>query len=256
VNIQLLPSSVSTQPGSPNQYLTSFIINDVLAIDAGSLGLFQSPDEQSRVKHVLVSHTHIDHIAALPIFVENVYTGSPDCVTIHGSSPVLDSLRKDIFNHRVWPDFISMSSEKTPFLKLGLLEAYQAITLEGLKITPIPVDHIVPTQGFVIEDKDSAVVIVSDTGPTEKIWDHANATANLKAVFLESAFPNSMSALATTAKHLTPASFAGEARKLRRRAVLIAVHMKARFRDEIVRELRALGLENLEIGEPDKIYRL
>jgi ribonuclease BN (tRNA processing enzyme) len=107
---------------------------------------------------------------------------------------------------------------------------------------------------FVIEDSGSAVVIVSDTGPTEKIWEAANRAPKLKAVFLEAAFPNSMSSLAAVAKHLTPALFAREAAKLTRHAAMIAVHIKPGFRDEIVRELLALGLQNLAIGDPGKEY--
>jgi cAMP phosphodiesterase len=255
VKIQLLPSSVADKPDGPNQYFTSYIVNDRLAVDAGSLGLFQSPQEQSRIKHVLLSHSHIDHLAALPIFVENIYEGSQDCVTIHGSPPVLDCLQKDIFNDRIWPDFIRISREVTPLLKLAALEPFKPLELEGLKITPIPVDHIVPTLGFLIEEEDTAAIIVSDTGPTQKIWEVANATPRLKGVFLEAAFPNSMASLATTAKHLTPTLFAVEARKLKRPATLIAVHIKPRFRDLIVSELLSLGLENLQIGESGKVYR-
>jgi ribonuclease BN (tRNA processing enzyme) len=254
VKIQLLPSSVSGEADRSNQYLTSFIINDVVAIDAGSLGLFGSPHQQSRIKHVLLSHSHIDHIAALPIFLENAYSGSRDCVTIHGSSFVLDCLQKDIFNDRVWPDFIRLSSDDSPILKLATLEAFQGLELEGLRITPVPVDHLVPTLGFVIEDGNSAVVVVSDTGPTDRIWQHASRAPNLKAVFLEAKFPNSMAGMAATAKHLTPALFAREAVKLKRPATLIAVHINARFRDEIVRELRALNLVNLEICDSGKVY--
>src|SRR5437870_9811391 len=103
-----------------------------------------TPAEQKRVQHVLITHTHIDHVGSLPIFVENIYeSGTPESVTIHGSAAVLESLRKDIFNDRVWPDFVGLSTPQDPFLKLGLLETEKTIELEGLRITPIPVTHVV-----------------------------------------------------------------------------------------------------------------
>jgi ribonuclease BN (tRNA processing enzyme) len=251
VKILLVPSSVLESDEDAHQYLTSCLINDTIAIDAGSLGFFKSPDDQARIKHILISHTHIDHIASLPIFVENAYEAKRDCVTIHGSETVLDCLQRDLFNDRVWPDFIRMSlneSREAPFLKLETLEAGKPIDLDGVRITPVPVDHLVPTMGFIIEEGDVSVVVSSDTGPTEELWQRANRVPNLKAVFLEVCFPNNMEWLAKSSKHLTPLSFAGEVGKLHRPAKVIAVHIKARFHDQVVKELEALCLSNLEIG--------
>jgi cAMP phosphodiesterase len=249
VKVTLVPSSVSDRGPRQHQYLTSYQINDTLAIDAGSLGLAGTAQQQARIQHVLITHTHLDHIASLPIFVENAYEGKPSCVTIHASEAVLTCLRQDIFNDRVWPDYLRLSSEGSPFLKMSVLESEKPIELEGLRITPVPVDHVVPTFGFLVEDKDAAIVIVGDTGPTEAIWQCASRAANLKAVFLEATFPESMAGLAKISKHLTPALFAREVQKLKQRPRVIAVHIKARFRAEVVRELEAMEMPELEIGE-------
>jgi cAMP phosphodiesterase len=237
-----------------NQFLTSFLVNDTLAIDAGSLGFFGHPTEQARIKHLLITHSHIDHIASVPIFVENAYEGKKDCVTIHGSQVVLDCLQRDMFNNRVWPDFIALSMPEAPFLKLQPLEAGQTVELEGLRITAVAVNHVVPTTGFILEEPGAAVVIVSDTGPTEDIWKAANATPNLKAVFLEACFPNAMTGLAVVSKHLTPAMLGQEVQKLTPPARIIAVHIKARFRQQVVQELHNLALPNLEIGGMGQTY--
>ena len=86
MKVTLVPSSVSEHSQPEPQFLTSFLINDTLAVDAGCLGLYGTAREQAKVKHVLISHTHIDHIGSLPIFVENAYEGRPDCVTIESTS--------------------------------------------------------------------------------------------------------------------------------------------------------------------------
>ena len=255
MKIELLPSSVSDSANGPSQYLTSYIVNDVVAIDAGSLGIFKSPEDQSRIKHVFLSHSHIDHVATLPLFVDNVYTGTSDCVTVHAGRHVTECLRRDVFNDRVWPDFIGMSEGAAPFFKLSLLEPSIPVVVDGLKVTPVRVDHLVETFGFVIEDQGTTVIVASDTGPTEEIWNYANASPNLKAVFLEAAFPNSLSDVALAAKHLTPALFARESMKLKRPVPLIAVHIKPRYREQIIRELRSLSLAHLEIGAAGKVYR-
>jgi ribonuclease BN (tRNA processing enzyme) len=254
VKVTLVPSSVSEHGPRQHQFLTSYRINDTLAIDAGSLGLAGTVEEQAGIKHVLITHTHMDHIASLPIFVENAYEGDSKCVTIHGSEPVLSSLRDDVFNDRVWPNMLHLSPPQAPFLKMEVLEAERPIELEGLRITPIPVDHVVPTFGFLVEEQGAAVLIVGDTGPTETIWQYANRTPNLKAVFLEATFPNSMAELAEVSKHLTPSLFAREIGKLKRRTRIVAVHIKARYREQIVSELENLGIPELEIGAIDKVH--
>ncbi|MDR3633571.1 MAG: 3',5'-cyclic-nucleotide phosphodiesterase [Isosphaeraceae bacterium] len=254
MKVTIVPSSIASAGEEPSQYLISYLFNDTLAIDAGSLGLYGTPHAQAQIQHVLISHTHIDHTATLPIFIENAYEGKADCVTVHGSDAVLESLRHDMFNDRTWPDFVALSQGAAPFLKLARLEAGQTVELAGLRITPVAVNHVVPTLGFLVEDESVAVLIASDTGPTEELWRLANGSSKLKAVFLEAAFPNELAELASISKHLTPSLFGAEVRKLTRDATVVAVHIKARFRTAVLEELRALELPNLEIGVQGKVY--
>src|SRR5262245_1786849 len=174
----------------------------------------QSPREQAQIRHLFISHSHMDHVATLPLFLDNIYQSHRECVVVHGSEAVLESLRRDLFNGRVWPDYISMSPAGGPFLKLAVLHSGQAVKVEGLEITPCAVGHTVPSQVFIIEDCSGAVVIASDTGPTEEIWRRANSRPNLRGVFLESSFPDSLPELAEITRHLTPASFAREVAKI------------------------------------------
>ena len=254
MKVMLVPSSIASEGVDHDQYLTSLIINGTIAVDAGSLGFYGSVEEQSRVRHVLISHSHIDHIASLPIFLENCFDGRPDPVTIHASAQVIDSLQRDMFNGRVWPDFIGMSSPATPFVNVETIEPGRAIHLDGLTITPVMVNHLVPTLGFVIDDAHSTVVIASDTASTDEIWRVASTRPNLKGVFLEAAFPNRMAKLADLSKHLTPAGFGTEAAKIPRGTPIFAVHIKARFRDEILAELNDLGVDGMAVCEPGRVY--
>jgi ribonuclease BN (tRNA processing enzyme) len=255
MKVVLLPSSTSGNGEGQNQFLITYLINDVVAVDAGCIGLYGSPQDQSLIKHVLISHTHADHTATLPIFLENVYQLQTDCVTVYASDVVIDDLQRDMFNGRAWPDFIGLSREMPPFLNVSRLEPGRPIEIEGLRITPIPVNHVVPTLGFLIEDETSTILIASDTGPTELLWQMANAADRLNAVYLEASFPNALSDVATISKHLTPKLFADEVRKLTRPTRIVAVHMKARFRLQVMAELKSLKLENFEIGEVGKPYR-
>jgi ribonuclease BN (tRNA processing enzyme) len=253
VKITLIPAAIAN-PGHDLQYLSSTLLNDTIALDVGCLGFYRSPADQARVRHVLLSHSHLDHLASLPIFLENVYDASGEGVTIHASSPVLEACQSDLFNERIWPDFIALSRAGMPFLKLSPFEPGQTIHLEGLRITAVSLSHVVPTVGFLVADEHSTVAFVSDTGPTEEIWSAINAAANVKAVFLEATFPSSMTWLADVSKHLTPPLLALEVQKLTRPTRIIVIHIKARYQPEVIAELEALHLPNLEVGRFGRPY--
>lgn len=253
MRIELLNSSI---PPSELQFLVSFLINDEVAIDAGALGILADLGRQQRVKHVFITHEHMDHVATLPIFLENVYEPGPDCVEVLAAREVLDFLHGDMFNGRVWPDFIDLSRPSDAFVSTTAIEPLRPITRAGLTITPVPVSHGVATTGLVVDDGRTAVAFPSDTGPTECFWEHLASLDRLTAVFLEASFPNALADLAAITGHLSPATFAAEVRKLPRQVRWIVVHRKARYADQIARELESLGLANVELVRPGHVYEL
>jgi cAMP phosphodiesterase len=224
------------------------VINDRLASDAGCVGYFRSPGDQEQVRHLLLTHSHIDHLASLPIFIENIYTTSPECPTVYGSSTTLDSVRRDLFNNRIWPDFVTMSEGASKFLRLQAFEAGQTLVIEGLHVTAVALSHVVPTLGFIVADEKSTVAFVSDTGPTEEIWHQLNQLPRLDALFVECCFPNALEWLALVSLHLTPRMLVKELTKLRHAPRIFLVHLKPRYRDELIQEVAALHWPRLEIG--------
>jgi cAMP phosphodiesterase len=253
MRVELLHSSL---PPSALQFLVSFLVNDEVAIDAGALGLLADLGRQQRVKHIFITHEHLDHIATLPIFLENVYTRGPDCVELLATREVLDFLHRDMFNGRVWPDFIDLSRPEDAFVRTTAIEPLRSVTRAGLTITPVPVSHGVDTTGLVVDDGRTAVAFPSDTGPTDDFWRHVASLDRLAAVFLEASFPRSLADLATLTGHLSTATFSDEIRKLQREVRWIVVHRKARYADEIARELESLGLANVELVQPGHVYDL
>lgn len=250
MKVHIVPSSVGES--SRHQILATYLINDTVAIDAGVLGLLSPLEAQRRVRHVFLSHSHLDHLATLPIFIDNVYVHGPTCPSVWGSPHVLETLQSDLFNDRLWPDMIRLSGEESPFLKLETIFSEQPIEVEGLRITPIDLNHVVPTFGFLVEElaTEAAVLFVSDTGPTERVWEIANQTPRLKGLFLEASFPNSMRWLADKAAHLTPELFRDELTKLKCPVPVHVIHIKLAFESQILDELRALQLPHLLVVEP------
>jgi len=244
----------SSQDAAGRQYVSSYLINGTVAIDAGCLGFHGSPEEQELVRHVFLTHAHADHTASLPFFIENVWTPSPDCPLVYGSPETLGIIRRCIFNDEVWPDFVALSETLPPFLRLQALQTEDPVEAAGLAITPVLVTHLVPTFGYVVRDGPTAVIFGGDSGPTTRLWEVAHQTPGLRAVFIEVSFPNRMKTVAEASLHLTPEMFGREVAKLPPGVRVIAVHLKVRYREEILRELDALGLPLLEIGECEREY--
>lgn len=252
MKIKFLGSSV--EDPARRQYVSSYLINGTVAIDVGCLGFYGTPQQQEAIRHVFLTHSHIDHTASLPIFVENAWTPAESCPRIYGIPETLDCVEKHIFNNLIWPDFIELSRNMPPFLRLNPIESGVPVEADGLQITAVPVNHVVPTVGFVVSDGESAVIFGGDSGPTEQIWEVAHQTPRLRAVLLEACFPNSLTSLAQASLHLTPEMFSREVAKMPAGIKVVAVHIKVRYREAVIRELHALQLPNLEIGECEKDY--
>lgn len=250
MDVTVLSSSVE---GAAHQFAASYVVNGSLVIDAGSIG-FASLDRQKAVQSILISHAHMDHVASLPIFIDNVYQPGPQCPTIYASQHVIDNLMAHFFNDIVWPDMVRLSAEESPFVRFAILEDGKPIQIDGLLVTPIALNHVIPTFGFIIDDGEAAVAIISDTAQTEAIWECVRNNPRVKAVFLEAAFPNSMGWLAEKAKHLTPSLFLEEYSKAGRSIPVVAVHIKPAFYDAVVTELKQLNLDKLTISQPNQTY--
>jgi ribonuclease BN (tRNA processing enzyme) len=252
MRVWLLGSSIENS--GRYQYASSCLINRTVAVDAGYLGYYGTPQQQETIRDVFLTHSHADHICTLPVFIENAWTGSGRCPTVYGSPETLEAVQRHIFNDVIWPDFVALSKIVPPFLHLSPLQPEVPVLVNGLRITPVPVNHVVPTVGYIVDDGESAIIVAGDSGPTSRLWEMAHQTPHLRAIFLEACFPNSMTRLAEQSLHLTPEMFYREVAKMPPGVKVVAVHIKVRYREQVIRELSDLGLPNLEIGECEKEY--
>jgi len=251
MRVRMLPSAVA---GHDLEFLTTFIVNGTVAIDAGALGFWGDLDGQQRIGHVFLSHSHADHVCSLPMFVTNTLAGRARNLVVHGHAPVLDSLERDLFNGRLWPDFLHATSERRPLLDLDETVEGRVCEVAGLRITPIRVNHPVPTMAHLVDDGDAAVVISTDSAPTSELWRAAARVPHLKGVFLGASFPEEEESLARVAGHLTPSQVDAEISKLDRAVPVFAVHIKPGHRQAVVDQLRALARPNLSIGQSHADY--
>jgi phosphoribosyl 1,2-cyclic phosphodiesterase len=245
MRIQIL--SAGPTAGHP---LTGFLIDGVLAVDAGPLGHALTVDEQAAVTDVLLTHSHIDHVAGLPVFLDTVYRTRPACPVVHGLPHTLGTLRSDLFNGRLMPDFIDMSRVLPPFLRVKEVTPDRPFMVGKYTITPLAVQHTVPTVGYVIDDGEIAVALLTDTAPVLPVFDRVADTPRLVAVFLECSFPRRMAELAKVTTHLTTEQFLDAAGQFPDHVRKYAVHIKPRFWDEVTAEVTATDVPNVRIGTP------
>jgi cAMP phosphodiesterase len=251
VKIRILPSS----PDAGHiQHLISFVVDGHLAVDAGCIGLCGPPDAQAGITSIVLTHSHLDHICSLPIFAMNVLDSSGHGIIASAPPAVIDSLRQDVFNWRVWPDFTTLKIDDRPIVQLVPLEPRHPTDFGGTTVTAIPVNHPVPTVAYMVENGRSAVLFALDTGPTEEIWDVAVRTPHLTTAFIDVAFPDEMSTLAEASGHMTPSLARTEIRRLPGHVRKIACHLKPAYYDRIVDQLGRLAIPNLSIGCPGHEY--
>jgi ribonuclease BN (tRNA processing enzyme) len=246
MRLRILPATVDHTPG---QALSGYLVDDVIAIDAGPLGASGSMEEQAKVQHIFLTHSHIDHIAGLPMFLDNNYGATTDCPTVYGLAGTLESLQIDIFNGRVMPDFIGMSARMAPFLKLVELTPGNTLVVGPYSITPIPVDHGVPTVGFVVGNGEDAFALFTDTRPIPGVLRTVASIPSLRAIFLECSFPKRLQSLAVASYHHSTDDFLAAARSLPN-LPFYPIHIKPQFWDEILGELRDAGLPNVRTVRP------
>jgi glyoxylase-like metal-dependent hydrolase (beta-lactamase superfamily II) len=242
---------------SIRQESCGFLIDDSVLLDAGTAGARLTLAQQRQIRFVLLSHLHFDHIKGLPTLADNLAEQFDAPVIVAGTEPVLQGLMDHVFNDKVYPNFFKLPNREHPVLQTLVLEPSKPVTIGHLEVIPVPVNHAVPTVGYVVKDQTGALLYSGDTYETEEIWHLGRTTSNLKAALIESSFPDELGDLAKRSKHLTPALFLKEFQKLGRPELPVyAYHMKPAYRDQIEAQIRRHSIERVGFLEEGQIITL
>jgi ribonuclease BN (tRNA processing enzyme) len=180
---------------------TSFVVDDVLAVDAGALTSGLSFAEQQQLKAVLLTHQHYDHIGDIPALAMN-FSLHEKTIAIYSTPPVFEALSAHLLNDVLYPDFTKKPPQK-PTILFKTIEAGRTETIAGYKVLPVPVNHAVPTVGYQITSPDGKkVFITSDTGPgLADVWKQTSPDL----LITELTLLNKDEGFAHQSGHLTPA---------------------------------------------------
>ena len=249
VKIRVLGCHGSEQwtAGGRHHHCCGFLINDTVLLDAGTISSALTLPEQLTIRDVLLTHVHFDHVQGLPPFADNISQDAKEPVAIIGTAETVSGLRSHVFNNVLYPDFFTVP-EGRPVFRPRMVEARQAVRVGGLTVTAIPVNHLVPTVGFLIREGDRSIVYSGDTYSTEELWRMASRDTTLKAAFIEPSYPNEMASLALASRHLTPTLLSREVSKLQRPDLPVYIyHMKPTHAATIERQLEDLHLPHLRV---------
>ncbi len=233
----------------------AFLLDEQLLLDAGTIGSVLSEEEQWKIHTIFLTHSHLDHIRCIPALADNIIIREQrHAVSVMGSAEVIAALRNHLFNDIIWPDFTRIPSARNPVLKFKAITPYQEYSVNGYRVTSIPVNHTVPTVGYLVKLGGKSLVYTGDTGPTEEIWRYCSGA---DALIVEVSFPDSMKELALLTKHLTTSMLVEELAKIDvlPKRILIT-HPKPQYYDRILKEVEALTIAGVELLHDGSEYEI
>ncbi|MBE2244620.1 MAG: 3',5'-cyclic-nucleotide phosphodiesterase [Burkholderiaceae bacterium] len=216
LSIRVLGCSGAIAAGSRT---TAFLIGDDVLIDAGTGVGDLTLAELARIDHILLSHSHLDHVLAIALLADSVLAqrqaaGRPP-IQVHALAPTLAALRDHIFNGVIWPDFTRLPSAEHPALEFVPFEHGDRLVLGGKTIEVLCALHTVPAAGFAVQggaggdDAGGWWVFTGDTGPNPLLWQRLQSL-RVEQLVIEAAFGNAERALAGISRHLCPATLGAE----------------------------------------------
>ena len=236
---------------------TSMLLDSDILIDAGTGVGDLSIAELTRIDHVFVTHSHMDHVASIPFLADTVGCMRDRPITVHATRETLAILRDHLFNWKLWPDFSQIPDARNPVLRYAALEVGRPVTVEGRAITALPANHVVPAVGFQLDSGKASLVFTGDTTTNDALWPHVNRIANLRYLVIETALSDRERELAVASKHLCPALLADELSKLEGNPEIYITHLKPREAELIMEEIASRVTERRpQMLTNDQVFEL
>lgn len=233
----------------------AFLIDNELLLDAGTIGSVLTEEEQWSLRNIFITHSHLDHIRAIPALVDNIIIKNLNhSITVHSTGDVISAMKAHLFNNVIWPDFTRIPDPARPVLSFNSIEAGHEYSIAGYAIRAVPVNHTVASVGYIVSRGERKLAYTGDTGPTGEFWHYASGADTL---IVEVSFPNSMEPLALLTRHLTSSLLRTELEKMDRLPGRILItHPKPQYIDIIRGEINDLGMKEIELLHDGAVFEL
>jgi len=255
MKIKVLGCSGAEFPGH-NQ--PGFLLGQEILFDAGSVTNVLHEKEQLKIKNIFITHAHLDHVRCIPFLADNILTsGKKGNFTVRAISPTIETIRRDLMNGFLWPDFTIIPSRSNAVVTLVTVKADSAITIGDYRITPYKVNHSVPAVGYLVEDgTGKRFFYTGDTGPTDETWKKIG-NSRIQCLIIEVSLPNKMAEMALATGHLTSRLLKEELPKLGQMPERVYItHLKPQFLKTISREIESLNMKNLRVLKDGETIRI
>lgn len=252
MKVRVLGSAGSEAPG---RNLPAFLVDSTILLDAGTISLSLTGRQQKRIREIFITHAHLDHILAIPFFLDNMsLVNAVEPVTVTSGRDVIAGIRKNLLNDVIWPDFTKIPDRRRPVLKFKTVSPSRPRKVDGYTVRCERMTHTVPAYGYLVTDRHGdTLAYTGDTGPTDRFWRLASAF-RIGCLIIEVSFPDRLADLARLTGHLTPEFLRLEIAKLPEPPRKIAVtHTKPPFIAEVMRDLRRTGLRTVSILKDGQI---
>jgi ribonuclease BN (tRNA processing enzyme) len=219
----------------------SLVIDNILAIDAGGLTSGLSVIEQNKLKAVLLTHQHYDHIRDIPTLALNL-SMNDNSIDVYTTLGVRRVIETHLLNGTLYPKF-QESPEAKPAINFRLIEPYITQTIECYEVLAVPVKHVDITIGYQISDNEGKVICyTADTGPgLSDCWQYLSP----KLLVVDVTVPNKFEEFARKTGHLTPALLHSELAKFQELKgylpKVVTVHMNPTHEREIAQEINQVS---------------
>jgi len=233
---------------------TSFLVDDDVLIDAGSGVGDLTLQEMAPIRHLFLTHAHLDHIMCLPSLADGVFDALRRApLQIHCLPETAEALQRHLFNGVIWPDFTRLPSLAQPVIRFVPMAPGEEVVVGERRFEMIPVHHVVPTVGYRVTAPGGVFAFSGDTTCNDSFWDALNAGDRLDLLIIECAFSNAEEAMCRMARHYCPTLLADDLQKLRHRPRIWLTHAKPGEEEQIFDECRRLitgrAVEHLSGGE-------
>ncbi|MBF0470766.1 MAG: 3',5'-cyclic-nucleotide phosphodiesterase [Gammaproteobacteria bacterium] len=221
-------------------HTTSYLINETILVDAGSGVGELTLEEMLKIKHIFLTHSHHDHVHAIPLLIDSIFDSIEKPIVVHAIPETIQALQNHVFNWVIWPDFSSLPHPDAAVMSFETFSPGEKTVIHGLTFEGIPVNHIVPTVAYLIEDDNGRFVFSGDTTTTDLLWQKINQLPSLEVLFVETAFSNREELLCSKARHYCPSTLAEDLKKLLHQPQIYLTHAKPGEEADIIRECAEL----------------
>jgi len=225
------------------------LIDDDILIDAGTGIGDLALGDLGPIRHVFLTHAHLDHIAGLPMLIDSIFEEDFEIpLTVYARRETLAAIQAHLFNDVIWPDFAKLPSADNPMLRYQVCDPGATITIDHRNFHAVDVLHSVPSLGFTVQNSGGVFAVSGDTKTNSTLWPVLNTCDDLKVLIIEVSFPDELKALATRAGHYCPTTMCADLKRLEHDPDIWLTGMKPGEEERILRQVVA--------NAPDKKIRM